>query len=121
MSDATVLSLSSAEVGEVKANLDAFAAAMPALSWKAMTNVSRQITYSGSFPSPYNSNGIRLDVVVPLTSGEDHSYTQTKFYLRTSNNVSLPLPDPDAPTRVGMTSIAEVITWLSGFVACMYD
>jgi hypothetical protein len=121
MSDATVLSLSAAEVGEVKDNLDAFVLAMPALGWKAVTNVSRQITYSGSFPSPYNSNGIRLDVVVPLTSGEDHSYTQTKFYLRTSNNVSLPLPDPDAPTRVAMTSITEVIAWLGGFVACMYD
>lgn len=121
MSDANVLSLSSSELGESKNNLDALILAMPNLSWRVVTAVSRQITYSGAFPAPYNVNGLRLDVVIPLASGEEHSYTQAKFYFRTSNNVSLPIPDPDAATRVAMTSIDEVITWLSGFVACMID
>jgi hypothetical protein len=119
--DANLISFTAGELGEAKDNIDALALAFAGLAWRYQSGGQRQITYSGIYPAPYNATSLKIDVVIPLTSGEEHNYNNTKFYFRASNNASLPIPDPDASTRASMVSITQVISWLQSFIALPLD
>lgn len=105
-----------ADLTETSGNMTALAARFASQTWKYKTDNASEVRYEGYLPSPYDSNEMAVQIVIPVATDGTHNYSQSTFFFIATPNLKLAFPEPSDATRTLMVSITEVGDWVEGVV-----